>query len=142
MARRTNKELVEGVLAGGGDYRRATQPDLEPYIRVGQNKIDQLVTDCATFGIDVPSADVLQDLETWISAWAYKNSDQQYASSSARSSASFKGQTGMGLESNHYGQTALEMDPTGLLQQKTKAVVSAAWTGRRPSEQTDYVDRN
>jgi hypothetical protein len=141
---RTTEARVKAVLAPGNDYDLEGRPSLEEFIAVGTTKVDQLVADCATYGITVPSDSVLATLETWVSAWAYKNSDQQEASGNAgRSSSSTKGQTGMGLESNHYGQTAIELDPTGLLQVKQKGVTATgAWTGRRKSAQTPYSQRN
>ena len=140
---RTNPERVKAVLRPGKDYDDRRNPDLTEFIAVATAKVDHMVADCATYAVAVPSSAVLATLETWVAAWAYKNSDQQLASSSARSSASFKGVTGKGLESNHYGQTAIELDPTGLLQTKAKgATLSAAWTGKRPSEQLDYIERD
>lgn len=141
---RTNDAAVKAVMAPGRDYDTARNPPLAQFIRVAERKIAQLIADCATYAIAVPDEDTLTDLETWVAAWAYKNSDQQQASGNAgRSSHSTKGQTGMGLESNHYGQTAIELDPTGLLQTKQKgAVVGGAWTGRPRSEQTPYEQRN
>lgn len=140
---RTTELRIKRVLAPGNDYDLVANPSLEEFIVVGGAKVDQLVADCASYGIAEPSAAVLATLETWISAWAYKNSDQQESSGNAgRSSSSTKGQTGMGLESNHYGQTAIELDPTGLLQVKKKgATATGAWTGRRPSAQTPYRNR-
>lgn len=140
---RTNKDRVIAVLTPGKDYDTLRNPALDEFIAMAGAKVDQLETDCTTYGVTVPAAAVLATLETWVAAWAYKNSDQQLASSSARSSASFKGQTGMGLESNHYGQTAIELDPTGLLQTKSKgATTGAVWTGKRRSAQTDYDQRS
>lgn len=141
---RTNSDLVKTVLAPGKDYDTIHNPSLTPFIRVGERMVTALLANCVVYGIDQPDTETLTDLETWIAAWAYKNSDQQNASLSVRSSASYKGQTGKGLESNHYGQTAIAIDPSGLLAVTANATafVGGAWTGRRRSEQTPYIDRD
>jgi hypothetical protein len=140
---RTNGTLVKAILAPGKDYDERRNPSLDPFIEVASGMIDDLVTLCQNSGILPPPDARLKTLEGWVAAWAYKNSDQQMASSTARSSASFKGQTGMMLQSNHYGQTAITLDPTGILgSQNAKATVGGQWSGRPPSAQTPYRQRN
>lgn len=141
---RTNVDLVKAVLLPGKDYDLARAPDLAPFMRVGQRKVDALVLACQAKKVAVPDSDTLQDLETWVSAWAYKNSDQQQQSgNSGRSSGSFTGQTETGLMSNYYGQTAVALDPTGLLDFKVAPkTAGAAWVGKPPTSQIPYRSRD
>lgn len=141
---RTDIDKVKAILAPGRDYDEDNRPSLLPFIDVAVIKSAQLVIDCGTYGLPVPDEATLTVLEGWIAAWAYKNSHLQEQSGNAgRGSMSGTGQTGMGLESNYYGQTAMDIDPTGLLQTKAKgAFATSAWTGRRPSAQTPYNQRN
>jgi hypothetical protein len=51
----------------------------------------------------------------------------------------------MYLEATLYGQTATRLDKSGCLAALAtgeRKVAGGVWLGRRPSEQTDYVDRD
>lgn len=139
MAVRTTPAEVAGVMAPGRDYDGKS--DLNRYIRIASGRVDWLVTACATYGRTVPAN--LADIEAWLAAHYYKCSDQQLATSNAgRSSATYRGQTGMGLTATLYGQTACDLDTSGVLKAVNEGrIASAAWTGRTTTEQTDYEDR-
>lgn len=129
----------------GKDYDVARRPSLKPFVATANVIVNRLVTkaEASTPAITISTADQ-ELLERWIAAWAYKNSDLQLAEKST-SSASGKatGKTEKGLESNFYGQTALTLDPTGLLKSLTSgARARMAWLGKPPSTQIDYVDRS
>ncbi len=114
MAIRTTEDAVKLVLAPGKDYRPGAE--LSPFIRVGNNLTNWVVASASRYGRTVPDTATLLELETWLAAWAYKESDQQFQSDGAgRSSASRKGTSGLGLDNNNYGQAAKVMDTSGLL---------------------------
>jgi hypothetical protein len=133
---RTTPGLVRGVL--GDDYEDGK--DINPYIRAAGIMINQLVTVAAPTIIEDP---VLAELETWVAAWAYCQSNQQAQSASnLGASASFRGNSGMFLENNNYGQMAIMLDPTGKLRTLQSGILfEAAWAGTPTGQQTNYWDR-
>jgi hypothetical protein len=139
MARTTTAE-VKAVLEGGKDYRRDV--DIAPYIDIATTIVDRLVTQAADNGLTLTAAELLK-IERCLAAWAYKNSDQQLASSSnLGAGGSYTGQTGKNFESNKYGQMALMLDWTGLLRGLTAgSMMDCAWLGKARTEQLDYYQR-
>jgi len=108
---RTTAVLVQSVL--NTDYDTINVPDLTPYITAGSS-----ITDDVSSNDDqsVMTAAKLTIVETWLAAWAYCCMDQTYQSrNTGKAGGSFKGQTGMNLNSNHYGQTAMMLDTSGYL---------------------------
>jgi hypothetical protein len=143
---RTTSAAVKDVLrlgSLGGDYDDANEPSLTPYITAA-NLIVTRVNTCATARGRTLSAAELAEIETWLAAHFYVQSDQTYASkSTGGASASFHGQTGMYLESSRYGQTAVSLDYSGCLSALgNRRTAAGYWLGRRPSEQTDYSERD
>ena len=143
---RTNSTNVQGVLrlgSQGGDYDDANSPSLTPFIDTATAIVDRVNT-CATDREVTLTTAELELIERWLAAHCYVQTDQSYASkSTAGASASFHGQTGMGLENSKYGQMALSLDPSGCLKAISQSrKVRAVWLGKIPSEQTDYVDRD
>ena len=142
MAIRTTSEAVQLVLAPGKDYRPGAE--LAPFIRVGNNLTNWVAANAASYHKPVPDAATLLEIETWLAAWAYKESDQQFQSDGAgRSSATRKGTSGLGLDNNNYGQAAKVMDTSGLLRALDGGkIASARWVGKTLSEMINYADRN
>ena len=145
MAQRTTKIKVQAVLDTGFDYNAGK--DLQPFIDSANSMVDDIVT-CATSKSITLSDAKLELIERWLSCWFYKGPDPAYQSrSTANRSGSFQGQSGMYLEDNRYGQRAKALDSSGCL----IALVPGAdgmrkkafgrWTGKRPTLQTNYVDR-
>jgi|TARA_R110002110_G_scaffold145775_7_gene335374 hypothetical protein len=98
---------------------------------------------------NILTANNLQNIERWLAAHFYAHRDQQFASEkTGSSSATFQGQTGMGLSSTQWGQTAMRLDLTGTLtsidqQAETgKKTVGIKWLGKPVSSQIDYEDRD
>ena len=106
---RTTSDAVSGLL--GDDY--AAGRSLTAFIASAGRLVDRVAA-CATARGLTLSADDAADLETWLAAHLYQQSDPGYTSKSTVSaSGSFKGETGTGLRSTNYGATALALDPTG-----------------------------
>lgn len=148
MAQRTTISAVRAILQGGRDYDAAQQDEtlLQPYIDTATLMVDRVEACAVAKGRPLTEAE-LERVEAWVSAWSYKNSDQQAASKSNLSaSQSFKGQTGMYLESNHYGQQALALDPSGCLAALAmgpkRPRAGLFWGGQPASEQTPHSERN
>lgn len=140
---RTTADLVKAVLAPGLDYDLVRNPSLDPFISMATNLVDRVAT-CATSAGNPHSTAELLDMETWLAAHFYVQSDQTKASkSTAGASASFHGQTGMRLENSKYGQGALTMDFTGCLGSLSSAVRAGGWwLGKPQNEQIDWDQRN
>lgn len=146
---RTSSSAVQGILrvgSQGGDYDDENSPSLDPYIASATVIVDRVAT-CATAKGKTLTSTELELIERWLAAHFYCMSDVTYQSrSTAGASASFTGQTGMYLEGTRYGQMAVSLDYSGCLlaiatgaQRKTAGFV---WGGQRPSEQTNYSERD
>lgn len=149
MSRTTATAVKAILLSDYGKTFRGLEPSLDPFIEAAAAKVDDVV-ECATAkGLTVSDAR-RELLEKWLAAHAYTCSDRANQSRSEEgASATFQGQTGKGLESSYYGQMALGLDSTGCLaaQEATveaggRPLVTFAWLGKPPSEQTDYRDRS
>ena len=142
MAIRTTQQAVTELLAPGRDYDGKS--DLTLFIATANSRVNWVVANATRYGKVSPSAADCVLIETWLAAHYYKQSDQQLQSSNAgRSSGQFRGITGEGLKSTLYGRTAIGLDTSRMLTAIDEGrIASAAWVGRPPSEQTDYVDRN
>lgn len=147
---RTSSSAVQAILrpgSQGGDYDDLNSPSLTPFIEAASSIVDDVVACVARKGLTAFSSAKLELIERWVAAHSYVMSDQTYASrSTAGASASFHGQTGMYLEATKYGQMAMSLDSSGCLAAVTsgsqRKTASLRWGGKRPSEQTDYADRN
>lgn len=141
----TTSDAVKGLLLS--DYGRTTDgtlPDLSPFIATASAVVAR-VSACATRKAATLSADELSMMEAWLAAHFYKQSDQAVTSESTEgASASYQGQTGMGLEGTKYGQTALSLDFTGCLAAVAKGGrrVGISWLGKTEAEQLTYRQRN
>lgn len=143
MSIRTTALAVQKILrtGPGGDYDG--RADLTPYIETASAMTDRIVA-CATTKGNPLTATEAELIERWLSAHFYAVSDKPYAEKATEGArAVFQGKTGMRLEFTGYGQTAISLDPSGCTEQMNKRVtVGGFWLGRRPSEQTDYTDRD
>jgi hypothetical protein len=116
---RTTPDLVKGILLQ--DYGQGN--DLTPFIATASALVDR----AAQLGEMDPADPGLELPERWLAAHFYACSDQTYAAkSTGGASGTFQGKTGMYLESTRYGQTAVSLDPTGLLGQVAGGLVDLA----------------
>lgn len=141
MPARTTVAAVKGVLIE--DYDSIDEPSLTPFIDTAASFIRQIIR-CATRKGFTHDEEDLELIERWIAAHCYAMSDQPYKSrSNLRASGAFQGETKMYFEATKYGQMAVALDESGCLGNVSSgAVARAKWGGRRPSEQTDYKDRD
>lgn len=143
---RTTAIAVMGVLrkgTEGGDYDDINNPSLDPYIGAASLIVDRVRT-CAIAKDKALTTAELEMIERWLSAHAYAMSDQTFASkSTSKSSASFHGQTGMGLDATKYGQFAKGLDPSGcLVAIFERKSAGAFWGGKAEADQLTYDQRN
>jgi hypothetical protein len=136
---RTNSTAVEALLMK--DY----DPDwsVASAIETASVMVDNVVA-CASRKNVTLSTTNLEILERWLAAHYYSVSDRPYEQKRTQQSwAKYQGKTGMGLESSHYGQTALGLDPSGCLEAiNAKARAGVFWVGKTKSEEISYEDRN
>lgn len=143
---RTVPQAVRDVLRNGtegGDYDDVNCPSLQPDIDTASIMVDDVYA-CSVAKGTPYSAAKLEMIERWLAAHAYAMSDRVYKQrSTLRASGTFGGELGKYLEFTPYGQQAKLLDNLGCLESlgKTKTV-GGWWLGRRPSQQTDYVDRD
>lgn len=140
MARTTTAAVKDLLLQ---DYDSVNEPSLAGFIETASSFIDDVV-ECATrkgLTLDTTKRELL---ERWVAAHLYGMSDQPYKGrSTLRASGQFQGETGMYFEATKYGQVAVSLDSSGCLNNLGKQNrVRAFWMGKRPSAQTDYVDRD
>lgn len=134
---------VKDILAPGKDYDTVNAPSLTPFINKANAILARVVTCATNKGVTLTDAE--QDIiAAWLAAHYYVCSDQTYASkSTAGASGSFHGQTGKGLESSRYGQSAMESDPSGCVKAVTMGNrASLFWGGTRDSDARTYDERN
>ena len=94
------------------------ETDLSPYIAAASAVVDKHLVNHGA------SDDALREVERWLAAHFLAAKEQQAAQESyGNSSATYQGQTGMGLDGTQYGQRAKLIDPTGRLDRA--GVVSA-----------------
>lgn len=140
MVVRTTAQRVRDILML--DYDCVRNPSLTGYIATASILVTRAL-ECALRKGYTISEEEAELWERWLAAHAYAMSDQPYrARATLRASGQFQGETKMRLEATKYGQMALTLDPSGCLDNlMTKTRVRAFWLGKRPSEQTDAVNR-
>lgn len=139
---RTNSPAVEELLLDNyGGEGECSSPNLRSFIATA-NVIVNRINICATAkGITLTPTE-LEMLERWLAAHYYQQSDRGYtARSTADASASFQGQLGMGFESTMFGQTALQLDPSGCLAAIGKRKPTAVWLGKNDRDSLSYDER-
>lgn len=141
MAVRTTSPLVQGVLIG--DYGNGA--DLTPFMLSASVTVDRVVLGATAKGITLSSTE-LELIERWLAAHYYAVSDRPYKSkSTAGASASFDGNTVMYLEATLYGQTAMRLDRSGVLDNiggPVRKVAGGFWLGKKEGDAKSYDDRN
>lgn len=140
---RTTDDLVIGVLLSDfGPKRDGTVPSLTRFIKAANLLTSRVATCAASKGLTL-SDEELAEIETWLAAHFYTQSDRPYSSTMTdRAQASYQGKTGMGLDSSHYGQTAINLDVSFCLSQINKQRrATASWLGKRPADATPYENR-
>ena len=136
MGLRTNPQLVRDALEIDEDINLNSHIDLANALtdKVASEDTNSELSDALLLGI-----------ETRLACHFASRRDMPFASkTTGKASATFQGQTGMRLESTHWGQDAMTLDVTGYLNTLNRGRVKASlsWLGLPPSEQTDYVDRD
>lgn len=146
MSRRTSPDKVKELLVDnyGPSLGRADGAKLDGFIDSASAMVDRVNTCAAgkTPAITLTTTE-LELIERWLAAHLYVMADPMYASrTTGKSSASFQGQTQMGLDYSPFGQTAKRLDWSGCLEALDKRkFVGGAWLGRNRVSQTDYEDR-
>ena len=115
--------------------------------------IDTELTDCAAFiaiatlqvdaiaALGILSTDILEQIETWLSAHYVAIRDRQASSVKVLDSAhTYDGKTGMGLQATLWGQQALLMDTTGTLASAGRRRASVVYLGGYASDGSIVVD--
>lgn len=137
---RTTATLVATVL--GDNYVDGFSPDLQAFIDTATLIVTRVLTCAAAKGYTI-TTDEAEMIERYLAAHYFGHADQFITSKSTNgASGSFQGQTGMGIESSLYGQTAIQLDPSGCLNALTKRqTASATWLGRPSNAQSSAFDR-
>lgn len=104
MPIRTYADLVQAVI------QVDPKIELDPFIAAASSLVD-IVAANASF-----SDDLLQQIETWLSAHIYTIRDPRTTSERAGPvSASYQSAVALGLNTSHYGQMAMILDTSGTL---------------------------
>lgn len=140
MAIRTTPLKVQSILVGHYDGTSS----LVPFIETASLMVNKIVTCMAGKSLTAHDSDTLEMIERYLAAHFYTHSDKVTQSESkGKASGSYQGQTGKGLESSDYGQTALILDDSGCLKSIAMgARVGLIWLGKPRSEQIDHADRD
>lgn len=147
---RTTAAAVQGLLLDDyGPREDGTDPDLDPFIATATIWVDRIETRASEQEITVTAAE-LEIIERWLAAFAFKQSDRAASYMSiSKSQTTFDGKTAMRFDANMYGQTAMMLDPTGLLAEIAaeaenggRKTVTVFWGGKRRSQQTPYEQRS
>jgi hypothetical protein len=116
---------------------------LQAFMKSANVVVNAIVTCAAAKGATL-STEQLERIEAHLACHYYQRADPGFSSkNTGRSAAAFHGQTGMMLQSTHYGQDAIGMDTSGCLSSfNNGGRTGMMWLGKPPSEQIDYVDRD
>lgn len=136
---RTDATLVKAILLR--DYDSRNNPSLTPFITSASMIVDRMVLCATESGITFSDAELLE-IEGWVAAYRYTHNNPVYSSKST------DGRSGSFLREdskNPYKAGALEMDPSGCLEQllgpKKGIVPNFSWMGKTENEQQDYWER-
>lgn len=122
---RTTSNLVAGIIEVDGNI------SLVPFIAAASVLVDDIAE---ASGHD---AERLTLIETWLAAHFYTVRDPRTVQEKAGPvSATYQSAVALGLFTSHYGQTAMALDTSGLLQAQSqgKKRASVAWVGTTPCE--------
>jgi len=133
---RTDEDEVQSLL--GAQYYGSSS--LTIFIGIA-NKLTTRMNTCAVSKGYSFDSDELRYIEALLAAHAYGLSDQFVTSESTDgASATYQGQTGMGLQASKFGQTALIMDHSGCLKALTEGNrASAVWLGKNVKNVDDSL---
>lgn len=124
MAIRTTAELVGGIIEVNASI------PLTPFIAAASSLVD--IIESQQDSNNSISAAQLILVETWLAAHFYCMRDPRVVSEKAGSvSATYQSKVGLKLYLSHYGQMAMSLDTTGILQSLSngKRVATATWLG-------------
>src|SRR5262245_49483878 len=111
---RNTPAQVQAIL---GDHYDCSKPPafLTPFLRRAAAITDRVATCASTKGMQL-TPEELELIECSLAAHFYTRADRITQSEGAGgASSTYQGQTGMYLESTHYGQDALNLDYSGCL---------------------------
>lgn len=135
MANRTTEALVKRVL----EVRDTIE--VEPFIEIANNLVTKyIVGECGASY----SAKTLEHIERYLAAYYYTERDRRLSQeSTGPTGGTYQGQTGMGYDSNSYGQMAKQIDYLGCLAKLDAAdgarTVGMGWAGTKPTDrETDF----
>ena len=145
MAVRTTVEDVKAIIyhRRGGASADDTV-DFTPYIEVASVLTDK-VESCAIAKGEPLTDEQLEKVERYLAAHFWGIDDQQYRSKQTeRASATFGGETKMGLDFTAFGQMAKVLDTSQCLREmdRIRIKVGLTWLGKPTSGQIDYADRD
>lgn len=118
------------------DYDAGRQPSLEPDIETANLVTTRVVACAAAKGVTV-SAEEAAVIERWLACYFYTQSDGTYSSVS-----DIRGSGSVNKTAESYLNGAKMVDPSGCVAELMSKKPYLFWAGKRPSEQTDYVDRD
>lgn len=131
-------DTVQAIL--GRDYQSGR--DLTFALNAAAMMMRQVVA-CASRKGKTLAAEDVDTLTGWLAAHFYQMSDPGYQSKSTLgASGSFRGQTTQGLKATLYGQSAVDLDPTGCVAAvAASARAQAVWLGKTEAQQLPYDQR-
>jgi len=121
MAIRTTDEAVEGIIEVDANI------PLTPFIETASSLVDDVAASSAA-----PGAARLELIERYLSAHFYTLRDPRPTSEKAGPvGASYQSKVDLGLNTSHYGQMAISLDPTGVLASASggRRIGVATWLG-------------
>jgi hypothetical protein len=139
---RTSELAVQEVLMS--DWDEDEGYSLAPFIETASSIIDS-VADCAVKKGTALSDSTLELIERWMAAYTFMMAKGKLESQKVdKAEERYQGKTGMGLDANYYGQTAVRLDPTGCLVKVTsgkRIQPSLSWGGKTAAESIPYDQR-
>lgn len=137
----TTPTLVQGVL--NDDYTPGI--DLSPYITAANVMVNTVVRKAQQKKIYFNMYQ-MEVVERWLAAHMYCCSDQAFQNNTVgQASTTYQGQTGKFLDGTKYGQMAMRIDPTGLLEtvgRDERRVASVRWAGKCYPGNSGYLGDN
>jgi len=138
MAWRVTPEEVSSVIR---DYDDSIS--LRPMITAANALTDRVTAEDSG---SLLTAIMLQEIERHLAAHIYDATDHELAEEKTGDDEGvYTGQYGKGLlDGTRHGKLAMLLDTTGYLTRinEGRKKATATWLGKRPSNQTDYVDRD
>lgn len=136
MAIRTKSKLVEEIL--GENWDGCT--NLTPFIAAANGMVNWIANVCDDSRLNDSAQ--LELIERWLAGYFYCVQDPTYtAKSQGGASGSFQRSTDKGFGSNDYGTTAMLMDLSGCLAQRSKEMQDGSlhkagvmWGGKTKSQ--------